>query len=110
MLICGSLGEDSRTMQWVLTVVYSIVCFLLVSMVLLQRGKDAAGGLFGSGSSAVLSSHGTTSFLVRATSILGALFFLLSLALGVVINRQVDQLRLQEVVQAVDDTAKDKSA
>ena len=89
-----------------LTAVYSLVCFMLVGVVLLQRGKEAGGGLFGSGSSAVLSSHGTTSFLVRLTSILGGLFFILSLALGVVINHQVAQVHLQDVVQAVDVAAK----
>ena len=85
-------------MQWWLTVFYSIVCFLLVGVVLLQRGKDASGDLFGVGSSAVLSSHGTTSFLVRFTSILAALFFILSLWLGHVINNQADQIKLKDVV------------
>ena len=85
-------------MQWWLTVFYSIVCFLLVGVVLLQRGKDASGDLFGVGSSAVLSSHGTTSFLVRFTSILAALFFILSLWLGHVINNHADQIKLKDVV------------
>lgn len=95
-------------MQWILTVFYSVVCFMLIGVVLLQRGKEAGGGLFGTGSSAVLSSHGTTSFLVRLTSILGGLFFILSLALGVVINKQADQMRLQDVIQAVDTSAVSK--
>ena len=95
-------------MQWILTVLYSVVCFMLIGVVLLQRGKEAGGGLFGTGSSAVLSSHGTTSFLVRLTSILGGLFFIISLALGVVINKQADQMRLQDVIQAVDTSAESK--
>ena len=89
-------------MQWILTIVYALVCLMLVGVVLLQRGKEAGGGLFGTGSSAVLTSQGTTSFLVRLTSILGALFFMLSLALGFVINRQADQVRLSDVMQAAD--------
>ena len=95
-------------MQWILTILYSVVCFMLIGVVLLQRGKEAGGGLFGTGSSAVLSSHGTTSFLVRLTSILGGLFFIISLALGVVINKQADQMRLQDVIQAVDTSAESK--
>ena len=98
-------------MQWILTIVYALVCMMLVSVVLLQRGKESGGGIFGTGSSAVLSSQGTTSFLVRFTSIFGALFFILSLALGFVINRQADQVRLSDVMQAADIVkADDKSA
>lgn len=65
-----------------------MVCLLLVCLILLQRGKDSGSGLFGGGSTAVLTSQGTATFLVKFTSILSVLFFLLSVSLGYLINRQ----------------------
>ena len=81
-------------MQFTITALYLFVCFLLVLVVLLQRGKDASGDLFGVGANAVLSSQGTTSFLTRMTSVLGLLFFLLSVLLGYTINRSLHENRI----------------
>jgi len=73
---------------------------LLILMILLQRGKDASGDLFGVGSSAVLSSRGTTSFLLKFTSVLGGLFFMLGLWLGSTINQQTYRITTQEVLKS----------
>ncbi|MEC8881787.1 MAG: preprotein translocase subunit SecG [Pseudomonadota bacterium] len=90
-------------MQWFLMVLYVIVCLFLVGVVLMQRGKDSSGDLFGSGAGSVLSGQGTTSFLVRLTGTLSLLFFLLSFFLGVVINQSSDRLRLDEVIKAKEE-------
>ena len=87
-------------MQTILTIGYSTVCMLLILMILLQRGKDASGDLFGVGSSAVLSSRGTTSFLLKFTSVLGGLFFMLGLWLGSTINQQTYRITTQEVLKS----------
>lgn len=84
-------------MMLVLKTLYMLVCAMLVMIILMQRGKDAGGDLFGAGSSAVLSSQGTTSFLVKFTSTLAGLFFILSLALGFVINRQNHAIQLKDI-------------
>ncbi|MEC8460858.1 MAG: preprotein translocase subunit SecG [Pseudomonadota bacterium] len=70
-------------------------------MVLLQRGKDASGDLFGAGASAVLSSQGTTTFLVKLTSSLGVMFFLLSVLLGYMVNHSVSRISLKDVLAPV---------
>lgn len=89
-------------MQWFLMVAYVVVCLFLIGVVLMQRGKDSSGDLFGSGAGSVLSSQGTTSFLVRLTATLSVLFFLLSFFLGVVINQSADRLSMNEVVRVSD--------
>ena len=86
-------------MQWFLMVLYVFVCLFLIGVVLLQRGKDSSGDLFGSGAGSVLSGQGTTSFLVRLTGTLSLLFFLLSFFLGVVVNQSAERLSLEDVIK-----------
>ena len=85
-------------MQLIVTVLYVFVCALLVMVVLLQRGKEASGDLFGVGANAVLSSQGTTSFLTRLTTTLGILFFGLSILLGYSINAEHRITRLDDAL------------
>lgn len=73
----------------ILVVVFSVNALLLIFIVLIQDEQgDGIGGLFGGGSS---SAFGSTSgnFLTRLTTILGASFLVISLALGW-LNRSVD--------------------
>jgi preprotein translocase subunit SecG len=71
-------------LYYVSTVLYIIACFLLLSVVLLQQGKGDMASAFGGGG-------GTTSFgarsgatvLTRATTILGLLFMLGAIGLGI---------------------------
>lgn len=86
-------------MQLFITALYITVCVLLVLVVLLQRGKDSSGDLFGVGANAVLSSQGTTSFLVRLTTALGVMFFLLSVLLGYTINKSLDRVTFYDVAK-----------
>jgi len=83
-------------------VVHVLVCFLLVVSVLLQAGKG--GGLSGSfgagGSQALFGGRGAATFLNKATVVLGALFFVSSVALAMM-STQVSARRslVQEAAQ-----------
>jgi preprotein translocase subunit SecG len=66
----------------VLLVFFIIVAILLVLLVLVQDEEgDSLGGIFAGGSSSALGSR-SGNILTRATSILGALFLILSLGLA----------------------------
>ena len=77
-----------------LMVLHVLICFLLVISVLLQAGKG--GGLSGSfgtgGSQALFGGRGAATFFSKATVVLGALFFVSSLALAM-LSTQVSTRR-----------------
>lgn len=77
-------------MQTLLLVIHVLLAVGLIALILLQHGKGAdAGAAFGSGASAsVFGSRGSGSFLSRTTAILATLFFVVSLALAILANRQ----------------------
>lgn len=72
-------------MQNILIIVQLIVSIALVAVVLLQRSEGGALGMGGGGSGlgGLFSPRGAADTLTRTTAILGALFFLTSLALTV---------------------------
>jgi preprotein translocase subunit SecG len=65
-------------------VIHLLVCFALVSVVLLQSGKGGglAGGAFGGSAQTVFGGRGATDFMTRATMVLAAAFFITSTALA----------------------------
>ncbi|GHV60624.1 hypothetical protein AGMMS49587_02560 [Spirochaetia bacterium] len=70
----------------VLLVFFVITALLLVLLVLIQNEEgDSLGGIFAGGSSSAFGSR-SGNVLTRATSVLGALFLVLSLSLAI-INR-----------------------
>jgi preprotein translocase subunit SecG len=73
----------------VLLTFHILVCFSLVTVVLLQSGKGGglAGGAFGGTAQTVFGGRGATDFLTRATMVLGALFFVTSLVLALMSTR-----------------------
>jgi preprotein translocase subunit SecG len=75
-------------MQTVLIVIHLLIVLALIGVVLLQRSEGGLG-LGGGGSSAggFLTGRGQTNALTRATAILAALFFMTSLALGIIAHR-----------------------
>lgn len=87
-------------MQITLLVVHFIICLFLIVLVLLQQGKGAdAGIVFGSGNaSSVFGSGGSTSFLVKLTTICAILFFASTLILGM--RENITSHRLLSVVDA----------
>ena len=73
-----------------LLVVHVLIALGLVGLVLVQQGKGAdAGAAFGSGASGTMfGSRGAASFLTRTTGILATLFFVTSLSLAYLANKE----------------------
>jgi preprotein translocase subunit SecG len=72
----------------VFNVIYVLVAIAMLVLILLQRGAGAqAGSGFGSGASAtVFGARGATTFLSRSTAVLAALFFVMSLLMGIYLH------------------------
>ncbi|WP_027489159.1 preprotein translocase subunit SecG [Allorhizobium undicola] len=68
-------------MQTVLIVIHLMIVIALVGVVLIQRSEG--GGLGIGGGSGFMSARGTANALTRTTAILATLFFITSLALGI---------------------------
>jgi preprotein translocase subunit SecG len=76
-------------LQYVLTFLYVLVCFLLLLAVLLQQGKggDIASAFGGSSSQAAFGARAGATLLTKATTVLGVLFMLGALGLAIVYER-----------------------
>jgi preprotein translocase subunit SecG len=72
----------------IFSVFYILIAAAMIVLILLQNGAGAdAGSGFGGGASAtVFGARGSSTFLTRATGVLGALFFLLSLGMGIYLH------------------------
>lgn len=65
-----------------------VISLLIILVVMMQRPKqEGLGAAFGGGMTDQLLGAGTTSFLQKATVVLGILFFVLSLILGILVGR-----------------------
>lgn len=71
-------------LQHLITFLHGLLCFAIVALVLLQRGKGAdAGAGFGSGASGtVFGARGSATFFSKLTAVLATLFFLTSMSLA----------------------------
>lgn len=75
-----------------LVIILVVVSLLMILVVMMQRPKqEGLGAAFGGGMTDQLLGAGTTSFLQKATVILGILFFMLSLILGILVGRSNKQ-------------------
>jgi preprotein translocase subunit SecG len=87
----GFASSPDRAVYWVamlyylILALYILVCALLLIVVLLQQGKggDIAAAFGGAGSQTAFGARSGATFLTRATAVLGALFVLGSLGLGI---------------------------
>lgn len=71
-----------------LIIVLVVVSLMMILVVMMQRPKqEGLGAAFGGGMTDQLLGAGTTSFLQKATVVLGILFFVLSLVLGILVGR-----------------------
>ena len=72
-----------------LNVIYVLLAIGMIGFILVQRGAGAqAGSGFGAGASAtVFGARGAGNFLTKSTAVLAALFFLLSLGMGIYVAR-----------------------
>ena len=84
---CAS--EENRMLAIIANVFYVLIAVAMIVLILLQRGAGAAAGSgFGGGASAtVFGARGSANFLSRSTAVLAALFFLLSLGMGIYLGR-----------------------
>lgn len=73
-------------MQTVLIVIHLMIVLALVGVVLIQRSEG--GGLGIGGGSGFMSARGTANALTRTTGILATLFFITSLALGIIARHE----------------------
>jgi preprotein translocase subunit SecG len=70
---------------YAISALYIVSCFLLLLVVLLQHGKggDLASAFGGGGSQTAFGARAGATVLTRATSVLGVLFMLGALVLGI---------------------------
>src|SRR5258708_8442426 len=73
----------------VLIVLHVLIALAIIGLVLLQHGKgaDMGSGFGGGASGSLFGATGSANFLSRATPVLAAIFFALSLALAYVATR-----------------------
>ena len=78
----------------VLIVLHVLVALGIIGLVLLQHGKgaDMGSGFGGGASGSLFGATGSANFLSRATAVLAAIFFALSLALAYVATRKPSDL------------------
>lgn len=76
-------------------IVLVVVSLLMILVVMMQRPKqEGLGAAFGGGMTDQLLGAGTTSFLQKSTVVLGILFFVLSLILGILVGKSNKQAGL----------------
>jgi preprotein translocase subunit SecG len=74
---------------YLVTMIYVVVCLVLLMAILLQQGKggDIASAFGGSSSQAVFGARSGATLLTKATSVLAALFMLAALGLAIMRER-----------------------
>jgi preprotein translocase subunit SecG len=76
----------TRIMETVLIVIHLMVVLALVAVVLLQRSEGGALGIGGGGGGGFMSGRGQANARTRAPTILGTLFFIISMSLTILAN------------------------
>ena len=101
----------------VLTGVFAVACFLLLTVVLLQQGKggDIAAAFGGSGSQAAFGARAGARVLTRATTVLGAIFMVGAMVLAIIGQREPSSVLsgiegLDAPVVSIEDEIPDDSA
>lgn len=90
-------------MQQFIVAVHLMVAFLIIGLILTQRGKGADMGTgFGAGASqTVFGSRGSTSFLVKLIAILVAMFFISTVALNYFFAANIKEEKLANTPQVL---------
>lgn len=88
-------------MSTLILIIHVIIAITLIVLILLQHGKGAdVGASFGSGASqTIFGSRGSTSFLVKLTSVIAMGFFVTSLLLGYLATHEAKQNKQSSVVE-----------
>lgn len=76
-------------LYYLVTFLFVLICLLLLLVVLLQQGKggDMASAFGGGGSQTAFGARGGATVLTKATTVLGVLFMLGAIVLGVIGQR-----------------------
>ena len=91
-------------MQNVILVVHILACLLLTGLVLIQKSEGGGLGMGGGGGgNSLMSGRGAAGALVRTTIIVGGLFFITSLTLTAIANRENDTRSDVERALGADD-------
>ena len=85
----------------IFSVFYILIAAAMIVLILMQRGAGAdAGSGFGAGASAtVFGARGSANFLSRSTAVLAALFFALSLGMGIYLKVNGGAIRQQQATK-----------
>lgn len=75
-------------METVIIVIHLMVVVALIAVVLLQKSEGGALGIGGGGGGGMFSARGQANILTRATTILAVVFFVTTLALGLLARQQ----------------------
>ncbi|MGF1464254.1 MAG: preprotein translocase subunit SecG [Maricaulaceae bacterium] len=96
-------------MSTVLLIVHLLICVALIGSVMLQRSEGGALGMGGGGGGGggLLSGRGAATALTRATSLLGAAFFITSISLSLLAGAGAQQ---RSVFDRVDEPAPEADA
>lgn len=87
-------------MQIIVVLVHIIVCFALILIVLLQKGKGAdMGAAFGGSSQTVFGGGGASSFLTKMTTTAAVVFMITCLMLAFMFGRSEKTTSLMEGVK-----------
>lgn len=81
-----------------MTVIFFLVAILLVVVVLIQPGSSGGMGFIGGGSQSVFGTK-TGSVITKITTVLAALFFIISLTLGY-LNSKANRVEKEEMLKA----------
>jgi preprotein translocase subunit SecG len=85
--------EYSMFLYALLMTVYFIICFFLVLIILIQKGKSNMGiGSFGGSSQMLFGGSGGQDIFQKITWVLGTLFMLGSLILALMKSQQIQHL------------------
>jgi preprotein translocase subunit SecG len=91
-------------MQNVILVVHILACIVMTGLVLIQKSEGGGLGMGGGGGgNSLMSGRGAAGALVRTTIILGGLFFITSLTLTSIANRENDNRSDVERALGADD-------
>ncbi len=94
-------------MDLVVTVAHVIACFMLIFVVLLQKGSGSdMGAAFGGGSSdSVFGARGSGSFLGKLTALIATVFMVTSLTLAFFTTKQGDGVSVMEKAPVAEKAA-----
>jgi preprotein translocase subunit SecG len=73
-----------QSLMPVLLSVHLLICLFLIGAILVQRSEGGGALGMGGGPASMMSGRSATTFITRATTILAAIFFVLSLALSII--------------------------